>query len=61
MMEREEYDAYYAYADQIDKVVYAHEWMRDFRGEMDAFLRGEASYEEAAENAKKKLEFYLSE
>ncbi len=61
MLEKEEFDAYYAYADQIDEVVYAHEWMRDFRGEMDAFLRGEASYEEAAENAKKKLEFYLSE
>ncbi len=61
MMEREEYDAYYAYADQINRVIYPRGWMADFREEMSAFLRGEASYEEAAENAKKKLEFYLSE
>ena len=60
-LEKEEYNAYYDYADQINKVVYNRGWMGDFREEMTAFLKGEASYEEAAENAKKKLEFYLSE
>ncbi len=61
MLEKEEFDSYYAYADQINIVEYSRGWMDDFREEMSAFLRGEASYEEAAENARKKLEFYLSE
>ena len=60
-LEKEEFDSYYAYADQINIVEYSRGWMDDFREEMSAFLRGEVSYEEAAENARKKLEFYLSE
>ena len=61
IQKKEEFDAYYAYADQINRVIYPRGWMADFREEMSAFLRGEVSYEEAAENARKKLEFYLSE
>ena len=61
MLEKEEFDSYYAYADQISKVEYSRGWMGDFLEEMEAYLKGEVSYEEAAENAKKKLEFYLSE
>ena len=61
MLGKEEFNAYYAHADQISRVVYRRGWGSGFREEMSAFLRGEVSYEEAAENAGKKLEFYLSE
>ncbi len=61
MLGKEEFNAYYAHADQISRVVYRRGWGSSFREEMSAFLKGEASYEEAAENAGKKLEFYLSE
>ena len=60
-LEKEEFDAYFAYIDQISRVVYRRGWAGDFREEMNAYLTGGASYEEAAENAKRKLEFYLSE
>lgn len=60
-LEKEEFDSYFAYGDQISKVVYRRGWTSDFREEMNAYLTGEVSYEEAAEKAKKRLEFYLSE
>lgn len=61
VLQKKDFDTYYAYADKINKVVYERGWRRDFRDEMSHYLDGEVSYEEAAEQAKKKLEFYLSE
>ena len=61
ILKREDYDAYLAYADQVNQTVYWPEWRQDFKAEMNRYLRGEISYEEAAKAAKEKLEFYLSE
>lgn len=61
LLQKKDFDAYYAYADKINKVVYECGWRRDFRDEMSNYLSGKVSYEEAAEQAKNKLEFYLSE
>lgn len=61
MMEKDEFDAYYAYADQISRVTYSEGWEQDFRNEMTAYLTGEASYEEAAERAENKLKLHLTE
>lgn len=60
-LKREDYDAYLACADKVDKVVYWPEWRQEFQTEMRRYLRGEVSYEEAAASARYKLVFYLSE
>jgi len=45
----------------VDKIVYWSAWRQDFWAEINPYLKGEVSYEEAAKNARDKLEFYLSE
>lgn len=60
-LKREDFDAYLAYADKVDKIVYWPEWRQGFWTEINHYLKGETSYEEAAKSAKEKLMFYLSE
>lgn len=60
-LKKEDYDAYLAFVDKVDNVVYWPEWRQDFQREIRRYLRGEVSYDEAARCAKEKLEFYLSE
>lgn len=60
-LKREDFDAYLACADKVNKIVYWPAWRQDFWSEINHYLKEEVSYEEAAKNARDKLEFYLSE
>lgn len=60
-LKKEDFDAYLACADKVDKTVYWPAWRSEFQTEISRFLRDEVSYEEAAKCAKEQLEFYLSE
>lgn len=58
---QEEYDELMSYTEEVDHVIYVSEWQRRLRKLMMPYLTGESSYEDAAAQARKELEIYVSE